>query len=80
MVGEEETGTYRSQRMEQGAMGLGIMGQRQVTPRLENNPVWINDYGNGCYGLGGRGYPPPPGRKQEAGREGWSRLRRIAYS
>ena len=30
---EEETGTQRSQKMGQGAMGLGMLGRRQVTPR-----------------------------------------------
>ena len=50
----------------QGAMGLGILGRRQVTPRWENNPVWEHDGGNRIVVRGGCGYPPP-GRKTGRG-------------
>ena len=43
MAGAEETGTQRSQKMGQGAMGLEMLGRRQVTPRWENDPVWLHD-------------------------------------
>ena len=33
----------RIQRMGQGEMGLGMMGIRQVTPRWENDTVWLHD-------------------------------------
>ena len=40
---EEETGTQRIKKMGHGAMGLGILVRRQVTPRWENDPVWLHD-------------------------------------
>ena len=33
----------RRQKMDQGAMGLGMLGRRQVTPRSANNLVWLHD-------------------------------------
>ena len=40
---EEEKGKQRSQKRGQEEMGLGMMGQRQVTPRLVNYTVWLHD-------------------------------------
>ena len=39
---EEETETQRIHKMGQGDMGIGIMGQRQVTPRWVNDPMWLH--------------------------------------
>ena len=42
VAGAEETGAQRSQNMGQGAMGLGILGRRHVTPGWANNSVWLH--------------------------------------
>ena len=61
--------------MEQGVIGLGILGQIQVMSRWENDPVWFHDGVNGRVLRGRGGYPPPiPYRKQAEDREGSSRL------
>ena len=53
----------------QGAMGLGMLGRRQVTPRWANDPVCVHDGRKRIEGQGGCGYPPHPlGGNQEAGR------------
>ena len=39
---EKETGTQRSQMMGKGAMGFVMLRRRQVTPRCENDPVWMH--------------------------------------
>ena len=49
-----------------GEMGLGMMGQIQVTPRWENDTLWKYDGGNRREGRGGYGYLPPP--REEFGR------------
>ena len=42
----------RKRGLMHGAMGLGILGQRQVTLRWANDTVWINDGGKGRVGQG----------------------------
>ena len=42
-MGAEDIGTQSSHDMGQGAMGIGILGRRQVTPRWANDPVWMHD-------------------------------------
>ena len=50
-------------------MGIGVLGQIQVAPSWENDPVWRNNGENGREGRGGCGHhPPPPGRKIGGGR------------
>ena len=67
MAGAEETGTQRSQKMGQGAMGIEILGRRQVTPRWENDPVWL--HGGIRWESGqGRLWHPPPRVKSGVGR------------
>ena len=56
----------------QGAMCLGMLGWRHVTPRWSNDPVWRHNGRNRREGQGGCGYPPPGG-------EGRSGLRRVSY-
>ena len=67
VAGEEETGTQRIQNMKQVAMSIGIMGQRQVTPRWENDPVWMHN-GSIQESGQGRGQATPPYRNQAKGR------------
>ena len=55
---EEETGKQRSQNMEHGDMGLGILGQRQVMPRWANDPMWLNDGSRKDSGQGQMRAPP----------------------
>ena len=45
--------------MGQGAMGLGMMGRRQVTPRWENDPVWLHKGRIQESGQGQVQAPPP---------------------
>ena len=59
---EEETGMQRSQNIGQGAMGIGIMGGRQVTPRWENDPVWLHDGSIREHGQGRVREQPPRGK------------------
>ena len=65
--------------MGKGAMGLRIMGQRQVTPRWENDPVWLHDGSRQEIGRGRVQEPPQTKirRRSEKGGEGRSGLRRI---
>ena len=51
----------------QGAMGIGMLGWRQVKPRWVNDHVWIHDRRKGREGMGRHGYPPPPGGNRVAG-------------
>ena len=59
--------------MGQGEMGLGIMGQRKMTPRWENDPVWLHD---GIIRESGQGrvWAPPPRGKSGLG---WRRVERV---
>ena len=52
--------------MDQGAMGLGMLGQRQVTPRWANDTVCLHA---GSRQESGQGQlrAPPPRRKSEGG-------------
>ena len=63
---EEETWTQRSQNMRQGAIGLGMLVRRQVTPRWANDPMWLH---NGSRRESGQGRvrAPPPRRKSGGG-------------
>ena len=63
----------------QGAMGCGVLGWIQVTPRWDNDHVGRYTDRNGIEGQGGCGYPSPLDGKRAEGGEGWSRLRRVAY-
>ena len=76
MAGEEDTGTQCSRRMVQRAMGIGMLGRRQVTPRWVNDPVWRHDDVNGIVDRGGCRHPLPDGKQVEVG-EGRSGLRRV---
>ena len=58
----EETGKKRSKRMGQGAMGLGMLGRRQVTPRWVNDPVWLHNGSRRDSGQGRMRAPPPRGK------------------
>ena len=61
--------------MGQGAMVLGMLVRRQVTPRWENDHNRVD----GSVDRGGCGQPnpqPPDGKKAEVG-EGRSGLRRV---
>ena len=75
---EEETWTQRSQKMGQGDMGIGILGRIQLTPRWENDPVWLHGGSRRDSGQGQVRAPPPDGNQAE-GREGRSGLRRVEY-
>ena len=72
----EEIGTQRIQWMGQGEMGLGILGQRQVTPMWANDPVWLYNGVDGRLARGGFGNPHPRRKYAEDGK-GRSGLRRI---
>ena len=74
---EEETWTQRSQKMGQGDMGIGILGRIQLTPRWENDPVWLHG-GSIQDSFQGQVRAPPYGNQAE-GREGRSGLRRVEY-
>ena len=63
----------------QGAMGLGMLGQIQVTPRWSNDPVWRHVGMNGREGQGGCGYLPSLVRKRAEGGEGRSGSIIVAY-
>ena len=54
------------QMIGQGAMGLGILGWRQVTPRWSNDPVWLHD-GSRWESSQGRVQASPPQRKSGVG-------------
>ena len=56
---EEETVPQRSHKMGQGAIGLGMLGRRQVTPRWANDPVWKNSGSRQESGQGRLQEPPP---------------------
>ena len=62
--------------MSQGAMGLRILGRRQVTHRKENDHVWLYDESRRKSGQG-RVWVPPSDVNQAEGGEGWSGLRRV---
>ena len=53
--------------MGQGAMGLGMLGWRQVMPRWENDNAWLHD-GSRRESDQGRVRAPPPRRKSGGGR------------
>ena len=79
MAGAEDIGMWISQKMVQGAMSLGILGQIQLTPRWANDSVWLH---NGSIQESCQGHvraPPPPDRNQAEGGEGRSGKRRIEY-
>ena len=70
-IAEEETGTQRIQKMGQGAMGLGMMRRGKVTPRWENDTVWLHGGSRRESGQGRvRAPPPPQGGYQAEGGEG----------
>ena len=54
----EETGTQRSHGMGKGAMGIGMMGRRQVTPKWENDTVWLHGGVDGRVARGGYRHLP----------------------
>ena len=57
----------RSQNVEQGVMGLGIMGLSQVTPMWANHPVWMH---NGIRQESGQGrVRSPPSQREIRQRE-----------
>ena len=62
----------------QVAMGLGMLGQRQVTPRWANDPVWRHCGGKGREGQGRCVYSPLGGKRAED-EEGQNVLIRLAY-
>ena len=62
--------------MGKGAMGLRMLGQRQVTLRWANDPVWLHDGSRQESDRGQVRAPPPDGNQVEDG-EGWSRLRIV---
>ena len=64
--------------MGQVAMGLGMLGRRQVTPRWKNDPVCL--HGGSIRESGQeRVWSPPPEGNQAEGGEGRIRLRRMEY-
>ena len=76
MRAEKGTGTKFSQKMGLGTMGLGMLGRRQVTPRWENDPMWVHDGGIRDIGQG-RVRAPSQEENRAEGREGRSGLRRM---
>ena len=62
-------------RMGQGKMGLGILGQRKVTPRWVNDPVWLHGGSKLESGQGRVWAPPSPDGNQAEGGEGRSGFR-----
>ena len=64
----------RSQKRGQGEMGIGMLGQRQVTPRWENDPVWLHNRSRQESGQG-RMRAPSPDINQAEGGEGRIRLK-----
>ena len=56
----EETGTQRSQKMVQLVMDLSMLEQRQVMPRLANDPLWLHNGIRRESGLVWVRAPPPP--------------------
>ena len=64
--------------MGQGAMGLGMLGLRQVMPRYANDPVWLHDRIRQESGQG-RVRASPPERNQAGGGEGRIGLRTVDY-
>ena len=78
MEGEEgETGVQRSHKMNQVSMRIGMLGQRQVTPRWENDPVGLHAGSRRESGQGRVQAPPPPRRKSGGG---WRRAERVKNS
>ena len=71
---EEETGPQRSQKMGQGAMGIGMLGRMQVTPRWANDTVWLHNRSRQESDQGRVWAPPPPQteirRREEKGGDG----------
>ena len=67
--------------MGQGAMGLGMLGQRQVTTRWANEPVWLHVGSRQESGQGRVRAPPPPIRKSGGGwrRADWVKNSGVAY-
>ena len=81
MAGEEEIVIQQSRRTAQGAMGLGILGWIQVTPRWKNDPVWGYKLGNRREVWGRCGHPPSLVGKHAEGGEGRNGLIRVvAYA
>ena len=73
---EEEKETQKSQNMGQGAVGISMLGQRQVTYRRANNPVWLNNRTRQESGLGRVQAPPPEGFRRRA-EKGGAGVRRM---
>ena len=65
--------------MGQGAMGLGMLGQRQVTTRWANEPVWLHVGSRQESGQGRVRAPPPPYGNHVEGGEGQIGLRIVEY-
>ena len=62
--------------MGQVSMGIVMLGQRQVTPRWANDPVWMHEGSRQESDQGRVRAPPPEGNRAEGG-EGRSGLRRM---
>ena len=70
---EEETGTQRSENMGQEAMGLGMLGRIQVTPRWIINLCGCTTEVDRILAMGGCEHPPPQTkikRRSDQGRAG----------
>ena len=63
--------------MGQGAMGLGMLGRRQMMPRCDNDTVWLHAGSRRESGQGRVRAPPPPEGNQAESGEGRSGLRRM---
>ena len=62
----------------QGALGLFMLGQRQVTPGWVNDPVWRHYRRKSREGMGMSGYTPPGGH-WVAGRKERSGIKKNRY-
>ena len=65
--------------MGKGARGLGVLGQRQVTPRWANDTVWMHN-GSRRESVQGRVRAPPPDGNQAEGGEGQRRSDKVKKS
>ena len=82
MEGAEEKGTQRSPNMGKGARGLGVLGQRQVTPRWPNDPMWLHNGSRWESGQGRVRAPPQTEirRRADKGGEGRRRAEKVKKS
>ena len=66
----------------EGARGLGVLGQRQVTPRWANDTVWLHN-GSRRESVQGRVRAPPQTeirRRADKCGEGWRRADKVKKS